>query len=258
MKSLSFFLNYISHCLTSVNTKGHGIHSPYVFQFVNSVFYNKNQYYIFDEIEALRDDLMNDKRKVFINDLGTGSDRYSTVAAIARKSVQQKKYAQLLFRLVCHAQSKHILELGTSLGVTTAYLASATKCKCVTLEGSPEIAKIAIENFSRLNLSNISLIEGDINNTLSVALQDLDKVDFVFVDANHSSVAVLDYFDQCLDRLAQNAIMVFDDIHSSADMEMAWSTIKNNSKVKSTIDTYQMGIVFFNADLSKKHYKICY
>ncbi len=258
MKSLKCFLNYITHSITAVNTKGHGIHSPYVFQFVNSVFYNKNQYYAFEEIEKLRDDLLNDKRKVFINDLGTGSDRYSTVAAIARKSVQQKKYAQLLFRLVCHAQSKQILELGTSLGVTTAYLASATKCKCVTLEGSPEIAKIAIENFNKLNLSNINLKEGNINNTLSVALQDLDKVDFVFVDANHSSSAVLEYFNQCLDRLTQNAIMVFDDIHWSADMEMAWNTIKNNSKVKSTIDTYQMGIVFFNPDLSKKHYKICY
>jgi len=148
------------------------------------------------------------------------------------------------------------------LQLTTAYLASTSKCKCVTLEGSPEIAKIAVENFNQLNFSNINLIEGDIKTTLPEALQELAKVDFVFVDANHSSAAVLDYFDQCLDRLTQNAIMVFDDIHWSADMEMAWNTIwntiKNNSKVKSTIDIYQMGIVFFNTDLSKKHYKICY
>lgn len=258
MKSLKFILKYITHCLTAVNTKGHGIHSPYVFQLVNSVFYNKNEYYVFDEIEKLRNDLLNDKRTVFINDFGTGADRHSKVSAIARKSVQRKKHAQLLFRLVCHAQSRHILELGTSLGVTTAYLASASKCKCVTLEGSPEIAKIAVENFRHLGLTNINLMEGDINKTLPTALKELDKVDFVFVDANHSSAAVLDYFDQCVGCLAQNAIMVFDDIYWSGDMEMAWNTIKSHPKVKSTIDIHQMGIVFFNADLSNKHYKICY
>lgn len=258
MKSIKYLLNYIIHCFTAVNTKGHGVHSPFVFQFVNSVIYNKSQYYVFPEIEKLRSNLLNDKRKVFINDMGTGVDRYSSVSDITRKSVQQKKYAQLLFRLICHSQSKQILELGTSLGLTTAYLASASKCKCLTLEGSPEIAKIAFENFKKLNLNNINLIQGNINNTLSVALKELEELDFVFVDANHSSQAVLGYFNQCLSSLSENAIMVFDDIHWSSDMEIAWNIIKDHPKVSSTIDLFQMGIVFFNINLHKKHYKICY
>ncbi len=258
-KLLKYTIKYLQHLLCAVNTKGHGVHSPSVFQFLYSVLYNKNEYYIFQEIDKLRNELLKDKRKVFIKDFGTGKDRFSTVGGIVRTSVQSPKYSKLLFRIISHTGARKILELGTSAGLTTAYLASVSSTsECITLEGSSEVLKIAGENFKKLNIKNIITIEGDINDTLPEALAKLSAIDFIFVDANHSSGAVLSYLDQCLPYLSANAVIVFDDIHWSDDMEQAWKVIKDHPKVTSTIDLFQMGIVFFNPVLNKKHYKVCY
>jgi len=256
---LKYTIKYLKHRFCAVNTKGHGVHSPYLFQFLYSVLYNKNDYYIFSEIEKLRSDLQKDKRKIFIKDYGTGKDRKSTVAEIVRTSVQIPKYSKLLFKIIAHTKAQKILELGTSVGITTAYLASvSTASECITLEGSTEVLNIARENFNKLNIKNIATIEGDIDITLSSTLSTLGKVDFVFIDANHSSAAVLDYLEKCLPFLSENAIVVFDDIYWSDDMEQAWKAVKNHPGVRSTIDLFQMGIVFFNPVLNKKHYKVCY
>lgn len=259
MKQARFIYKYICHFFSAYHTKGFGVHSPFIFQFLNDVIYNRNKFYVFGEIEKLRIELLQNKQTIFVKDFGTGSDRNRKVSEIARKSLKSSQYGQLLFRMIQNAHPGNILELGTSFGVTTAYLAAnSSKSKCITLEGSPEIVKIARANFKRLSLQNIEIIEGDINHTLELALNKLQTVDFVFIDANHSSEVVLHYFEQCLAFASSNAVMVIDDIYWSEDMEYAWKLIKNHPLVTSTIDLFQLGIVFFNPDLNKKHYKMYY
>lgn len=259
MSQIKHFLKFIKFIIKARNTKGHGVHSPFVFDFLSNVIYTKNEFYVFNDIESIRKNLNQNHQELFIKDLGTGVDRKSTVSSIARKSLQKKKYAQLFFRIINQYKFQNILELGTSLGVTTAYLASTScKSKCATLEGSPEIAMIAHDNFKKLNLSNIELIEGNIDNTLPQALNLLKKVDFALIDANHQSKAVLSYFEQIIQHSASNAILVIDDIYWSEDMELAWNTIKNHPKVTTTIDLFQLGIVFLKTELHKKHYKLYY
>ena len=252
MSHLKHFLKYIKFLIKARNTKGHGVHSPFVFDFLSNVIYTKNQFYIFKAIESIRKDLNQNHQELFIKDLGTGVDRQSTISSITRKSLQQKKYAQLFFRIIHQYRFQNILELGTSLGVTTAYLAATSgKTKCISLEGSPEIAAIARENFKRLNLNNIQTIEGNIDETLTQALNLLEKVDFALIDANHQSNAVLSYFEQVIQYSGSNTILVIDDIYWSDDMEEAWKLIKLHPKVTTTIDLFQLGIVFLKPDLHK-------
>ena len=121
-----------------------------------------------------------------------------------------------------------------------------------------EIAEIARENIDKLAIKNIELVTGDINNTLTVVLDQTNKLDFVFIDANHKSEAILNYFNLCLSKVHSNTVIVIDDIYWSSDMEKAWKKIKNSPQVMSTIDLFELGIVFFNPDLHKKHYKMRY
>lgn len=259
MNKLKIALKYVRHIFTARHTKGYGVHSPFLFNFVRYIIPEKNAFYIYRDIEGLRDKMLADKRQIDVKDYGAGSDRKRKVSDIASRSLKSPKYSQLLFRIVHHFNPQTILELGTSLGITTAYLASnSSKSRCITLEGCPQTAGIARENFAKLQLANIEIVEGDINLTLKKVLEDVSILDFVFVDANHNSAAVLNYFKLCLPLMKSNSVMVFDDIYWSDDMEMAWETIKKNEKVKATIDLFQLGIVFFNADLYKKDYKIRY
>ena len=259
MKQIRFLYSFFQHFLTARNTKGHGIHSPFLFQLVQYVIYDKSQYYVFSKIENLRENLKEDNRTVNIDDFGTGTSRVSNVKEIANRSLMPAKYAQMLFKIINFSKALNVLELGTSLGITTAYLASSSnEIHCVTLEGSSEIAGIAQENFKKLEINNTEIITGNIDQTISQALNKFDKLDFVFIDANHRLPAVYEYFEQCIEKTHHQSIIVVDDIHWSDEMEKAWNMMKNHPKVRSTFDLFHFGIVFFNHELNKNHYKMCY
>lgn len=259
MKRLLFLYKYIIHFFLARNTCGFGVHSPFVFKFTNNVLVSKGLYYVFSEIESIRFDLKHDKRKIDITDFGSGNYKIRKVSEIAKYSLKSPKYGQLLYRIANYFNSRSVLELGTSLGVTTAYLAaSSTEIRCTSLEGCPQTAKIAQENLKKLGLKNVNVVLGNIDDTLSGVLSDMTGLDLVFFDANHRSEYVLHYFDQCLSKVNNNTVMVFDDIYWSSDMEMAWNKIKENPLVTSSIDLFEVGIVFFNPDLHKKHYKMRY
>jgi len=259
MNHFRILYKYLCHFFTARNTGGYGVHSPFLFQFTRFVLKEKHAFYSFHSIENLRSALRKDNRIVHIADFGTGSDRTETISQIIGNAVQSPKYGQLLFRMVHYFKAQEILELGTSLGITTAYLASVSSDNvCVSLEGSPEIATVAKENLRKLKLSNVEVVVGDIDTTLLNVLNKTEKLDFVYFDANHRSEAVLSYFEQCLPKAHRETVMVFDDIYWSADMEHAWREIKKHPQVNSTIDLFQLGIVFFNDDLHKKHYKMRY
>jgi len=259
MNRIRITLKFILHFLTANNTHGFGVHSPYVFHFTKFVIYNKGSYYIFSAIEKIRSSLKNDKRILNVIDFGTGRKSNISIAEITTKSVKSAKYGQLLFRLSDYIQARNILELGTSFGLTTSYLAaSSSSSRVVSLEGSQQIADVAIENFKKTDIKNIKIIVGNIDQTLSKVLAEFDFLDLIFIDANHKYQALINYFEQGLTKINSNSIMVIDDIYWSSEMEKAWTIIKENPMVMSTIDLFELGIVFFNSDLNKKHYKMRY
>jgi predicted O-methyltransferase YrrM len=259
MKYIRFYYKFLIHFLFAHHTRGYGVHSPYLFQFLQNVIYDKSSYYIFPKIETIRRDLVNDKQILYVNDFGTGNDRELTISKIAKNSLKSPKYGQMLFKAVNFSKSKNVLELGTSLGLTTSYLASSsTNIRCISLEGSTEIAKVACENFKILQLENIRIITGNIDYTLREVLNEFENLDLIFIDANHKLPEIYQYFELCLAKVHDDTILVIDDIYWSADMEKTWSMIKSHERVTSTFDFFQLGIVFFRPDLYKAHYRMRY
>ena len=257
MKRLRFILKYFSHFFDAKNTRGHGIHSPYLYRFTQNAIYEKNPFYVFPKIELLRENLKFDERKLFVKDYGTGTDRETRVLDIAKASLKSPKWAQLLYRVVNFTKAQQVLELGTSLGLTAAYMAAVnSEINCVSMEGSDEIAGIARENFEKLEIENVDIIVGDIDEILEMHLAATDKLDVVFFDANHRSEAVMKYFNQCIEHIHPDSVFIFDDIYWSADMEKAWNEIRKDKRVTATIDLFEIGIVFFNKNFPKKTYKM--
>jgi len=256
---LKIFYKFCRHFLSAQHTGGFGVHSPFVFKFIENVLVEKYPFYVFNQIEGVRKSLQANSSVLEIKDFGTGHDRISTVSNVANHSLKSKKYGQLLFRIVRYFNCKNVLELGTSLGVTTAYLSSVSKdIQCVTLEGCPQIANVAKDNFQYLGLNNIDLLVGDIDLLLPNVISQSLALDFVFIDANHRYGSVMNYFNIILSKVHNSTVVVIDDIYWSDDMEKAWNEIKSIPQVTTSIDLFDIGIVFFNIDLNKKHYKIRY
>lgn len=260
---MNFFqvISFIKHFL-SANTGGHGVHSPFVYQLCEEVLFNKNSFYPFEKIEEVRSTLLQDHQKFTITDFGAGSktfkDNTRKVSDIARYGISSSKQSELLFKLIHFLNCKLIVELGTSLGINTMYLATVnSKNKIYTIEADKNLCEIAKKNFNRLDIKNIHLINDIFDHALPLLLETLPEVDFAYIDGNHTYQATLNYFEWLTSKSNFKTIIVLDDIYWSKEMNAAWEKIKEHPKVKCTVDTFNLGLVFFDTGfLEPVHLKI--
>ncbi len=258
----SITVKYIRYYLTASNGKGHGIHSPFIFDFIQNVLNDEREFYAFIPIENLRQKLLKDNAVLEVQDLGAGSvigkTNQRSIAKIASHTLKSRKFGRLLFRIVNYFSPSTIIELGTSLGVSTAYLASGNgAAKVYTVEGANSIADQAEKNFIGLNLYNTQLKRGNFDEILPGILNEVKIVDLAFIDGNHRLEPTLRYFEQLINKVDENSILIFDDIHWSMEMESAWDQIKKDPRVMATIDLFFVGLVFFRKDFkARQHFVI--
>lgn len=251
--SIQLGIKYIKYLMASDNARGHGVHSPFVFDFITNVLNDRRTFYAYEKIETLRQTLITNNTMLTLEDYGAGSvvakTNHRKVSFIARSSLKPKKYGQMMFRMVNHYKSSSIVELGTSLGITSAYLASANLNGHVyTFEGAGQVAALAREHFSKLKLNNITVTEGNFDDTLSAQLKNIPQVDLAFIDGNHRKEPTIHYFNALLEKATEHSIFIFDDIHWSRGMEEAWQVIQQHPSVTLTIDLFFIGIVFFRKE----------
>lgn len=254
--SLQLAQKYVQYYLTASNRRGHGIHSPFVFDLVKNVLNDSRNFSEYAAIERMRQQLKGDDAILSIEDMGAGSALKATsqrrIADIARHAAKSKKLGQLLFRIARYYRSGTILELGTSLGLSTAYLAAGAAAgnermgaKVFTIEGAPAVGAVAERNFRSLGLGNIDLTIGNFDAVLGDTLDRAGRIDLAFVDGNHRLEPTLRYFDALYGRLSSSSVLIFDDIHWSREMEEAWESIKKDNRVYLTVDLFFIGLVFF-------------
>ena len=245
---ISFFFRWLKFFFKA-QTK-HDVHSPFVSEFITEVVENERTYYTFLIVETLRKKLLRNKSKVKITDHGAGS----MVNKKSQRSIQNLiKYAAIspqlgrtLFNIVRIHKPKTILELGTSLGISTLYQAGAApKAKFITIEGCPEIAQVAQNNLNSLGMHTIEVQSGTFAAKLPKALQTLKKLDYLYIDGDHRSENTLKYFDSCLPFAHKDSLFIIADIHWSKDMEAAWAQLKQHDEVSVSIDLFHFGLLFF-------------
>ncbi|UPL48051.1 O-methyltransferase [Hymenobacter sublimis] len=253
-------LSYLRFLAGSGNA--HGLHSPFVFGLYAHVVNHSGHFAAYEAVETRRQELLADPTSIQVRDFGagshTGAGRTRRLRDIARTAAKPPKLGQLLFRLVNHFQPRTIVELGTSLGLTTAYLSAAnSRARVLTFEGCPQTAAVARQTFQQLELPAVELIEGNLDDTLAPTLAALPTpVDFAFFDGNHRYEPTVRYFEQLNRYRTDLSVFVLDDIHWSEEMEQAWATIKQHPDVTVTVDLFFIGLVFFRRNQPKQHFSL--
>jgi predicted O-methyltransferase YrrM len=235
------------------------LHSPFVYRFYLEVLL-KNDFQKLKPLIHYRHQLKHNQSKVFLTDFGTGSSRSTTVSNLEKIAAVPHKYGKLLFSLTEHFKPQSILEIGTSIGLSSSYMSLANpSSKITSLEGSYSVAQIARQTHAALNLGNIEIIEGEFSSTIPYVVSKAEKFDLIYFDGNHTKEATLQYFEWCLPKAQHNSIFIFDDIYWSPEMNEAWEVIKQHSSVTITIDVYKFGICFFRKEkLAKEDFILRY
>lgn len=250
--------NYLSH--RSKRTNEHGLHSPFVYELYTNTVKNKPNPKQFDSIEQVRLELLLNNNFINTTDYGSGSKALPSprrkISQIAKHFLKRRKEGQFFHRLITHLQPKKILELGTSLGITTAYLASNSYTNVVTLEGCPETSKMANKVFTRLNLNNINQVEGNIDDTLTTTLNSLTSIDLALIDANHNYAPTINYFNVIMEKAHNDTGIIIDDIYQKPEMTKAWLKICEDDRIHVMLDFYHFGIVFLRKEQRKQYFHL--
>jgi predicted O-methyltransferase YrrM len=250
------FWEYIQFLARSTNQ--HGVHSPFVYHLVTQGIYRTDES-VLTPLFVFRKQLLQNRDRIDVGHYGAGSktntDSQRSISDLVKNVGITPGKARLLYKLINYRQPQTILELGTSLGLSSACIAlAAPQAKIVTVDGSTEVIKLAKEHWHQLHLKNIEAVQQNFNQFIQV--DTMERYDCILFDGDHSRDATLQYFHQLLPTCHSESMWILDDIHWSKGMSEAWSEIKRHSAVSVTIDFFYYGVVFFKHELSKENFVI--
>ena len=247
---------FIKHFF-SAKRNGHGIHSPFAYQLCEEVFYNSEAFYDFKPLSALRNTLLANETEIKIEDFGAGSKTFKSnrrkVKDIAAKGISTTQQSELLYRLMNFLKCRNAIELGTSLGLNTLYMARVNKnTPVISIEGSRELFEFAEKLAKNQKVNNIQFMHSVFEEGFPKALNTLQELDLLYIDGNHTCEATLHYFELALAKKHKDSVFIFDDIYWSPGMTEAWEKIKKHPDVSLSIDTFYSGLVFFKEEFKEK------
>jgi predicted O-methyltransferase YrrM len=250
--------HYLLHFLTA-KRRGHGVHSPFAYRLCEDVFYNPFPHYDFGLLNQLRKSLLRDHTTITVEDHGAGSRTFRTttrqVARIAANGITGRREAEILYRLVNFLGCKRIVELGTSLGLTTLYLARGAPAATVySIEGAAALSAFASALAGQAEVSNIRFVADVFDKALPAVLSEAGSPDLVYIDGNHTYEATLRYYEMIKDSRSASTVIVLDDLYWSPGMTKAWHKIVADPDNTLTIDGFHLGFVFFRTEFAQKQH----
>lgn len=197
--------------------------------------------------------MLADNTMLNVKDFGTGNSGQRKVKDIACKSSTDVRYGGVMQKIIDAFKVESILELGTSVGIGTMFLARTNaKTEVTTIEGCPETSKFAKSEFAKRKIANVNFINDDFDHLFASNMLKDQRFDLAFIDGNHTSEATIRYFDNIIKRYSnKKSIIIVDDINWSRDMYDAWKEISSRMPDSLRINLFRMGIIFSGYDFPK-------
>lgn len=259
IQQLKTIILYIQYFFTVVDE--HSIQAPFAFQLYKELKKSKKEIMSNDEIEQYRRIFQNDHTQITSNDMGAGSivSGANTFSSVAKYGISSEKDCLFLQKLAEICKAKICIELGTSLGIATSYLAMANYMeKVYTFEGKEQLVKKSRQLFDDLRINKIQIIQGNIDDKLPEILDNIGQIDLAIIDANHTESALLAYFGLLKAKISPNGVIIIDDIRWSAEMHSGWLKLVKSAEVSLSIDFLNKGVLFFGKGMQKQHYVLRY
>lgn len=214
-----------------------------------------------EKISSIKKHYLKTNETLELIEYGAGKQGHYTMSAgqYMQRTAISDKYGRLLHQLVRYYSVNHVIETGTALGISSAWMALANPNVFInTIEANAALCNMSESTFSKFNINNIKVHHGLVADVLPEIIKTLKPQTLIFIDAHHTAEATLRYFNMMKPYLLQDVIMVFDDINYSPEMFNAWKKIVGDEQVTLSINLYRMGVIFFNPALSKQEFYLYY
>ena len=237
-------------------------HSPYLFHLFTTCCNEKIPVNGAGLLEKQRAAWIQSTDLIKRRDLGAGSksgqQQQITISGIARHSLSKPFQCRFLARLIQMKKTSNVLELGTSLGLSAAYMAYGSKEAHIhTIEGDPEIAGIAKALFDQHALNNISLHVMSFDEGIATRELLPDRIDILFLDGHHTAAALKSYYNKLRGLLHEESIVIVDDIFWSPDMHEGWKTLIALPEVTQSVDCFHFGLLFYGRNfIDREHHTV--
>lgn len=226
MRRINPLLRALVWCSRIRHRRGYGVHSPFAFNLITRVFYERWPYYAYRPLSELRHK---------IHPL--------------RELTNPVRVDRLLLRLANYVQPGHILELGTNSGLSACYLASGCASKpLLTLDSTDQTTQGMFQSHP-----NIQHQTGEVGSLLSAFLAKHPQVGMVHFNSGTPQPA---WMEQLLPHTNADSLFVIEGIHNSNAMLAWWNKLKQDSRTGISFDLYDLGLLFFDHNMYKQHYLI--
>jgi predicted O-methyltransferase YrrM len=181
--------------------------------------------------------------------IAPGARSESTFLYIAEVASISRYWGTFLHLCATASGARTVLELGSCAGISGSYLASASCVrKFVTVEASPELARLAEAHIRRVASAEISVHTAFFDDALDAVLPTFaEGLDLAYVDGQHEGRATLHYLHRLEQRLHPGSIVIFDDVRWTTDMEQAWEELCGTRGVEAAVMLGRLGVLVFGA-----------
>lgn len=249
--------------MRSGHRKGRGIHPPFAFELVSRVIYDGDCMAMPEAALRYRNSLHDSSKIIRLQNHGAGSritkSALRKVSAIAKSSSVKLKQGMFLYRLVKWYQPSMIVELGTGIGISTAFLASGSQeAALITVDGDPIKSALAQDELGAAGFSHITFHQSTFGVVMPEIMEKLESRCLFFIDGDHRFEATVNTVKRILGKGHEEVIIVLDDIYWSDEMEKAWRLLSADERIVIAIDLFFMGILVCRPGIEKQHFNVTF
>lgn len=202
---------------------GFGVHSHFAFNLILDTIHTPHSYYIYNQ----------NRRKI---------------EKARLKKQANLNYAELLFRLMNRFNTKHILEIGSGLGINTLYIGAHSKQASVICVEQDDEKTEAAQSLLADRLENIIFTK-----VLPTSENNFDAIvwDLVEYPQNKENIIAT-----ILNTVKTDGFLIVNNINKDKQNKEVWQKIRQLDTATMSFDLMTIGIVFFKPSLPKLNYDL--